>query len=1000
MIVALSAFPASASDEIKESADNKLSLTLSSDQESYQAGQSFTVTADYSVTSDVEEGETLSVTIPDGISNVSFKNTEETFAVDPADGGYLLTFTKAEETGTNGSFTILGTIGQTDADSLSVQVGKEALSLIIEQEKEESQNNDESSVSQDAVPAEDQQETSAEEQTDEQVSQPVVKQSVPVVRRAAAAAADASSHFHSVIESNSDSYTSGMTAMYTVDYTIDQNSVKEGDYITVSIPSDMYQAGVRMSVNQQHFKEVVDNGDGTYRLVFGPNAESALSGSFSMFVTTSETGQKTISVGNDSKTITVNAENTEDSGSGGTGLGYRLNKDSYTTDGVYWGGYDYGDEKNGGAAQVALYDSSSDKVISYRVYVNGNQESLQDVTVKDTIPDGETFVNTDSITLQYIDRNHVIGPVDPSDYSLVIDGKTMTVTFKGQLTQAVEILYDVKADAGSSVRYVNNVRMTYQKTDQPGTTYQDERDHILMGNNNSASNGTKSVSKTSVSEKGDQHVRYTLTFWNNNGFEAGTINLTDDLNPYVRFLYADPNDYFTVTDTSKTNSDGQTYDSLSVTNTKAIEGSTSVTVSFMVDFSNVPAGSIIENTTGGNVVRTTKTGTMLAAKKQMTGGLPLKEGEFSFTAEQVDDQSGSTVTAGGLQQTVSNGADGSVSFDQINLTKEGTYWFKIFENAGTDSSIRYDDNYFMAKIVMTAYTQSINNVTATTLIPTVKYYDQNGSALSKGSVPTFSNGPKQGTLTYTKVVKGDVSEEALKDVTFKVTDKDGNVVDTAKLSDLTKNEDGTYSKTLTVAPGEYTVTESNAEVSGYNVKIEYSTAEGKATIKDQQIASVDITDTYTKQQGTLTYTKTVKGDVSEEALKDVTFTVTDKNGNVVDTVKLGDLTKNEDGTYSKTLTVAPGQYTVTESNANIDGYNVKIEYSTADGKAIVEDQQNASVNITDTYSKVSSHKDARFVKTGDRTPLRAMVLTFVFASILLIVTMILRRKNDGNKEIR
>jgi len=135
-------------------------------------------------------------------------------------------------------------------------------------------------------------------------------------------------------------------------------------------------------------------------------------------------------------------------------------------------------------------------------------------------------------------------------------------------------------------------------------------------------------------------------------------------------------------------------------------------------------------------------------------------------------------------------------------------------------------------------------------------------------------------------------------------------------------------------------------------------------------------------------------------LKDVTFTVTDKNGNVVDTVKLGDLTKNEDGTYSKTLTVAPGQYTVTESNANIDGYNVKIEYSTADGKAIVEDQQNASVNITDTYSKVSSHKDARFVKTGDRTPLRAMVLTFVFASILLIVTMILRRKNDGNKEIR
>lgn len=730
-----------------------------------------------------------------------------------------------------------------------------------------------------------------------------------------------------------------MTAMYTVDYTIDQNSVKEGDYIPVIIPADMYQAGVRLSVNQQNFKNVIDNKDGSYRLVFGPDAETAISGSFTMFVTTSETGQKTVSVGNDSKTITVNAANTESSSSGGTALGYRLNKDSYTTDGVYWGGYDYGDKKNGGAAQVALYDSSSDKVISYRVYVNGNQESLQNVTVTDTLPDGETFVDTDAITVQYIDRTHIIGSVDPSDYTVSINGKTMTVTFPGQLTQAVEILYKVNAAAGSSVRYVNNVKMTYQKAGQPGITYQDERDHILMGSNNSASNGTKSVSRTTLSESDDQHVRYSLTFWNNNGFAAGTINLTDDLNPYVQFLYADPNDYFTITDTKKTNHDGQTYDSLSVTNTKAIKGSTSVTVSFMVDFSNVPAGSIIENTTGGNVARTTKTGAVLSACKQMLGGLLLQKGEFSFTAEQVDDQSGTSFTRDGISQTVTNEKDGSICFDKLGLTKEGTYWFKVFENGGTDSSIRYDNNFYLAKVVMTAYTQSVNNVVATTLIPTVVYYDQNGNALSEGSVPTFTNGPKQGTLTYTKTVKGDVTEEDLKDITFTVTDKDGNVVDTAKLGDLTRNEDGTYSKTLTVAPGEYTVTESNADVEGYNVQIEYSTADGKAMVEDQKTAEVDITDTYTK----------VESDNK----------TSNKNKN----------NKKGKGTENK-----------------IDKEN-KTDENTAK-----ETQKTTTKDVRQNENKAS------FVKTGDQTPILTMVLAFMCAAILLAVTIILRRRNESNKE--
>lgn len=695
--------------------------------------------------------------MPEDVTDVSFRGLGAPLEAARAEGGYLLTFKKLAAAGAEGSFHITAKVTGTQAGTMSFGIGSKELSVNVTARKEEKQTAVESMESKEtAVESMESKETDAEsfesEETDSESSESLEttavvetdteaeagtaesktasaengissKRDASKIRRAPSAGSDASSHFHATISTNSDSYTSGATAMYTVDYTIDQNSIKERDYITVSIPADMYKAGARLSVNKQHFSNVIDNGDGTYRLVFGPDAATALSGSFSMFITTSESGQKTVTVGDSSTTITVNAANTSQD-SGGTTLGYRLNKDAYLTDGVSWGGYDYGDSKNGGSAQVSVYDSTEDKVITYRLYVNGNQESLTNVAAKDTLPDGETYVDTDKITLTYVEKGRTFGPVDPSDYTISFSGKSMTIKFSGTLTQAVEIVYYAKAEGGDNVRYVNNVKMTYEKTDEPGKTYQDERDNILLGNNNSAANGTKSVSKTTVSADGDQRVRYTLTFWNSNGFPTGAINLTDDLNPYVKYEYADPNDYFTVTDTKKTNADGLEYDSLAVTNIKAIEGSTSITVSFVVDFSKVPAGSLVENTTGGNVVRTTKTGAMLAASKKMTGGLSLSDGEFSFTAVQVTDSTGSTAVAGGISQTAKNDANGNISFDQISLDKEGTYWFKIRENAGNDSSISYDSNYFLAKIVMTAYTQTVNSVIATTLVPTVTYYDQ------------------------------------------------------------------------------------------------------------------------------------------------------------------------------------------------------------------------------------------------------------------------------------
>ena len=96
----------------------------------------------------------------------------------------------------------------------------------------------------------------------------------------AASGQDASAYFHATITSSKDTYASGTTALYSVKYTIDRGSIHEGDYIYVTVPTDIISS-VDLSVASQHFSGVENQGNGTYKLTFAEGAESALSGSFS-----------------------------------------------------------------------------------------------------------------------------------------------------------------------------------------------------------------------------------------------------------------------------------------------------------------------------------------------------------------------------------------------------------------------------------------------------------------------------------------------------------------------------------------------------------------------------------------------------------------------------------------------------------------------------------------------------------------------------------------------
>ena len=346
---------------------------------------------------------------------------------------------------------------------------------------------------------------------------------------------DASVYFHTKITANKDTYTSGETALISIRYTIDEGAVAPDDYVIVTLPDDVID-NVHFSVSSQHFASVEDLGGGRFKLVFGENAATALSGSMSVRFTvhTEETQEGEITAGDSETVITVLGAGHGDSGTG-VFEDEAIMKDGLGNDGVSFGGYDYSGDQ---PAQIGIFDASEDNTFTYRLFVNRKNVSMTDVTVTDTLPDGMQFAGgAGSVVCYKIDpetmsrTDTVVEPV-----SVTISGQKLTVEL-GDIDHPVEILYDVFVPAQTSVYLRNHAEITYT---QDGNEYQEYQDYIAESEDYSAANGIKCVDKTEISTAPpDQWVSYTIKFWNENGFDEGTIELTDHLDPYIDFLYAD-----------------------------------------------------------------------------------------------------------------------------------------------------------------------------------------------------------------------------------------------------------------------------------------------------------------------------------------------------------------------------------------------------------------------------------------------------------------------------
>ena len=627
--------------------------------------------------------------------------------------------------------------------------------------------------------------------------------------------ADASSYMHADITSNMDTYESGTTAIVSVKYTLDQDSIHQGDYVIVTVPSDI-ASNVSFSLNSQHFSGYENLGNGQYKLTFASNIESGLSGSFNAYVTTNtveKTTPGTISVGYASKKITV----VPGGSPSGTGT-YTdtIMKDAAENDNVQYGGYDYSDGSGDGAAQIGIADLSNGGTYKYRLYVNDKQGEISNVTVIDRIPDGMT-INREKgveVTDRFLGKS-----IDSSLYSVEYESQSLIFKYPGTFSNTIQINYWVDIPAGSNTsKYTNTATITYTQNNE---THQEHRNYVLQGAENNASNGEKSVDKSIIStDPDDQFVTYTIKFWNSNGFAAGEINLTDQLDSHVIFVGADTNEYFSV---EKDSTDPQ---KIKITNTKAIDGSKTTYVRFTVDMSKVPVGYTVKNTVGGNTTKTTKYGgglTLIASKLVNDKKDGISKGQFSF--QLLSDN-------GEVLQDKSNDAEGNVSFDTISYTPDDvgkTFTYQVKEIAGKDNAYQYDQRIYTVTVKPALELDSNRNPTGKILAdPAITSNDGTADRI------VFNNTANTGSLKLTKVSEGHDTPSSAE---FVITGPDRF----SRTEMYSSFKDG--SMTLENIPvGTYTVKESNAGVEGYTLTVDGSTT---AEVAKDSTAEIKLTNTYT-----------------------------------------------------------------------------------------------------------------------------------------------------------
>lgn len=223
-----------------------------------------------------------------------------------------------------------------------------------------------------------------------------------------------------------------------------------------------------------------------------------------------------------------------------------------------------------------------------------------------------------------------------------------------------------------------------------------------------------------------------------------------------------------------------------------------------------------------------------------------------------------------------------------------------------------------------------------------------------------------GTLIVKKQIQGDLTEQEKTALVNKMT-VDVTIngkKDNVPLRDFTRGVDGTYTMTIEgLTPGTpYSVTESGADVEGYEWTTTPSKLPVSGSVDRDEKETVSITNNYTRAVQNLTITKAVSGE-------DDAFDLDVRNINYTFTITPGEGVTVKDGTYGAatfsknvgTVTIKGenrvtipglpvGTYTVTETSRSSEPEGYDFDDSTVTtGTATLTSANAGEVTITNKY---------------------------------------------------
>ncbi len=264
----------------------------------------------------------------------------------------------------------------------------------------------------------------------------------------------------------------------------------------------------------------------------------------------------------------------------------------------------------------------------------------------------------------------------------------------------------------------------------------------------------------------------------------------------------------------------------------------------------------------------------IQAIKKLTGRA-MKAGEFEF--DLFDDKTNKVV------ETVTNDADGNINFAELTFDKAGSYKYHIVEKKAntTEKGVTYDANPVGVTVTVTADAKG--------KLSAAVAYENDDKTFENTYAPKKTSAPIEVTKVLTgRTLKADEFEFVLKnDADGSEVQKVKNTADgKVKFSPIDYTAAGTYKYTIVETNAGQTIDGVTYDSLEVKVTVEVTDdGEGKLTANVTYPADKEFNNSYgaSKTPAPLAVKKTLTG--RELKADEFEFTLTDKDGNVKETVK-------------------------------------------------------------------------------------------------------------------